>query len=108
MENMAVLISGEAAFGQVRDAAVAEDLLQETFLAALQARDRFAGKCSERTWLAGILRHKIYLRRIYRERSVCSEATTPRKDQQSWDECWGNHCPKRRFSIRFVVHRVVL
>src|SRR5580704_17012751 len=48
------------AVGQVRDASEAEDLVQETFLAALKSRDRFAGKSSERTWLTSILRHKIY------------------------------------------------
>jgi RNA polymerase sigma-70 factor (ECF subfamily) len=59
------------ALGQVRDAGVAEDLVQETFLAALKARDPFAGQSSERTWLVGILRHKIYdhLRRACRERA---------------------------------------
>jgi len=47
------------ALGQVRNASVAEDLVQETFLAALRGRDRFSGRSSERTWLVGILRHKI-------------------------------------------------
>ncbi|BCA53827.1 RNA polymerase, sigma-24 subunit, ECF subfamily [Nitrospira sp. KM1] len=44
---------------RVRDRAVAEDLVQETFLAALQSRDRFAGQSSERNWMIGILKHKI-------------------------------------------------
>src|SRR4051812_49277272 len=63
------------AVGQVRDANVAEDLVQETFLAALKAHDRFGRKSSERTWLTGILRHKIYdhLRRVCRERPVRQE-----------------------------------
>jgi RNA polymerase sigma-70 factor (ECF subfamily) len=43
--------------GVQRDAA--EDLVQECFLAALTARDRFEGDASERTWLMAILRHKI-------------------------------------------------
>jgi RNA polymerase sigma-70 factor (ECF subfamily) len=47
------------AIGQLRDASVAEDLVQETFLAAFKARDRFSAKSSERTWLVGILRHKF-------------------------------------------------
>jgi RNA polymerase sigma-70 factor (ECF subfamily) len=37
----------------------AEDLVQETFLAALQSRDRFQHRSSVRTWLFSILRHKI-------------------------------------------------
>src|SRR5512134_1775506 len=44
----------------VRDPALAEDLVQETFLAALAgAGNRFAGRSSVRTWLTGILKHKI-------------------------------------------------
>jgi RNA polymerase sigma-70 factor (ECF subfamily) len=38
---------------------LAEDLVQETLLAALQSRDRFQSRSSERTWLCSILRHKI-------------------------------------------------
>jgi RNA polymerase sigma-70 factor (ECF subfamily) len=38
------------ALGQVHDSSIAEDLVQETFLAAWKARDRFAGKSAERTW----------------------------------------------------------
>lgn len=38
---------------------LAEDLVQETFLAALQARGRFRGGATVRTWLLSILRHKI-------------------------------------------------
>lgn len=44
---------------RVRDEAVAEDLVQETLLAALQAHNKFEGRGSERTWLTGILKHKI-------------------------------------------------
>jgi RNA polymerase sigma-70 factor (ECF subfamily) len=54
---------------QTRDRAAAEDCVQETFLAALQARDAFRGKSSERTWLIGILHHKVcdHFRRRGRE-----------------------------------------
>ncbi|TVR52152.1 MAG: sigma-70 family RNA polymerase sigma factor [Puniceicoccaceae bacterium] len=57
------------ALARVRERAVAEDLVQDTFLAALKSRDRFRGQSSERTWLVGILRHKLfdYLRRKARE-----------------------------------------
>ncbi|MFH1718570.1 MAG: sigma-70 family RNA polymerase sigma factor [Planctomycetota bacterium] len=37
----------------------AEDMVQETLLAALQSWESFAGNSSQRTWLIGILRHKI-------------------------------------------------
>lgn len=47
------------AMARVNDAARAEDLVQETFLAALKARDSFRGGSTERTWLTSILKRKI-------------------------------------------------
>lgn len=44
---------------RVQDPSVAEDLIQETFLAAFRSRNKFEGRSSERTWLTGILKHKI-------------------------------------------------
>lgn len=41
------------------DRATAEDLVQETLLAAWGSRDRFEGQSTERTWLIGILKHKL-------------------------------------------------
>ena len=42
-----------------RDRSTAEDLVQETFLAALKDHSSFSGRSSESTWLVGILKHKI-------------------------------------------------
>src|SRR5271169_5925000 len=54
---------GDVLFGfamaRVRDRSAAQDLVQETFLAALLARANFAGRSSERAWLFGILRNKL-------------------------------------------------
>ena len=44
---------------RVRDRSAAEDVVQETFLAALAGRKSFSGGSSESTWLVGILKHKI-------------------------------------------------
>ncbi len=44
---------------RVRDAAVAEDLLQETLLAAVGSQQSHTGRSSERTWLVGIMKHKV-------------------------------------------------
>jgi RNA polymerase sigma-70 factor (ECF subfamily) len=44
---------------RVRDRGAAQDLVQETFLAALKARQSFAGRSTERAWLFGILRNKL-------------------------------------------------
>src|SRR3982751_3865936 len=43
---------------QLRDRDSAEDVVQETLLAALSGSG-FSGKSSLRTWLTGILKHKI-------------------------------------------------
>lgn len=43
----------------LRDISLAEDAVQETLLAALNADGAFEGRSSERTWLIGILKHKI-------------------------------------------------
>jgi RNA polymerase sigma-70 factor (ECF subfamily) len=44
---------------RVRDVSIAEDLVQETFLAALKSRESFKGQAAEKSWLIGILKHKI-------------------------------------------------
>ena len=76
------------AIGQVRDTGVAEDLVQDTFLAAIKARDRFAGQSSDRTWLVGILRHKIcdHLRRTCRERAVRADVPTSHTEDEAWED----------------------
>lgn len=46
------------ALARLRDPHLAEDAVQETLLAALQGGE-FSGKSAPRTWLTGILKHKI-------------------------------------------------
>ncbi len=45
---------------RLRDDVLAEDAVQETLLSAFQACSRFDGRSSEKTWLTGILKNKIY------------------------------------------------
>jgi len=54
---------------QLRDRHAAEDAVQETLLAALAGEAAFAGRSNLRTWLTGILKHKIIdaIRRASRE-----------------------------------------
>jgi RNA polymerase sigma-70 factor, ECF subfamily len=47
------------AVGYIRDRSLAEDMVQETFLAALKSSASFTGQSSQKTWLVGILKHKI-------------------------------------------------
>jgi RNA polymerase sigma-70 factor (ECF subfamily) len=58
---------------RVRDPALAEDVVQDTLVAAVENVHRFAGGSSPATWLTGILKHKI----------VDSMRTAGR---HSWDE----------------------
>ncbi len=44
---------------QLRDNELAEDVVQDTLLAALQGAEGFSGRSSLKTWLTGILKHKI-------------------------------------------------
>lgn len=57
---------------RLRDNTAAEDAIQETFLAALKAYEQFEGRGSERTWLVGILKHKIvdHFRKAVREAPI--------------------------------------
>jgi len=79
---------------QLRDAATAEDAVQETLLAAIQGAERFSGNSTVRTWLIGILKHKIFdhYRRASREqplRDDDSELATEDLDA-SFSADWGN------------------
>ena len=47
------------ALARVKDRDTAEDLVQETFLAAVKSKERFQGRSSVKTWLFGILKHKV-------------------------------------------------
>jgi len=62
------------AISRVGTRAEAEDLVQDTFLAALKSSN-FAERSAPQTWLIGILRHKImdHYRQLYREKSKSGE-----------------------------------
>ena len=47
------------AFLKVKDRHIAEDMVQETLFAAIAAKNTFSGQSTIRTWLTGILKHKI-------------------------------------------------
>ena len=71
------------AAARVRDRAIAQDLVQETFLAAIKSRERFAGRSSERSWLFGIMRNKLvdYYRLQSREITVTDlESALPEEE----------------------------
>jgi len=47
------------ALSRLRGPEAAEEVVQETFFAALKGLDQFAGRGAERAWLLGILKRKI-------------------------------------------------
>lgn len=57
---------------RVKDQDTAEEIVQNTFLAALQSKNSFAGRSSEKSWLFGILKHKImdHFRQTQKVRSL--------------------------------------
>jgi RNA polymerase sigma-70 factor, ECF subfamily len=74
----------------------AEELVQETLLAAMQAHADFAGRASERTWLLGIASHKIadHFRRAAKRR------TTSTPLESSADTDGPDAASKRDFDAR--------
>src|SRR5712671_3331325 len=65
MQDFRSRVEGERAYLlryaslQLRDAHAAEDAVQETLVAALAGEKSFGGRSNLRTWLTGILKHKI-------------------------------------------------
>lgn len=63
---------------RVKDRQVADDLVQETFIAAFKGLENYKGESSHRTWLFSILRNKIidHYRKYYRgkDKEVSSDA----------------------------------
>jgi RNA polymerase sigma-70 factor (ECF subfamily) len=55
------------ALARINDQELARDLVQETFLAALERLQKFEGKSTERTWLTAILKNKIV--DVYRKKA---------------------------------------
>lgn len=86
------------AMSRLREPEVAEELVQEALLAALQGRNKFAGNCSERTWLVSILKHKIidHYRRSSRRANVENIDTLMAEPEESfqaegeWKGHWKN------------------
>src|SRR5258708_39575098 len=73
------------AITRINDEEQARDLVQETFLAALEKVNTFEGKSSERTWLTAILRYKII--DVYRKKSsqiIITEINTAEQEQSDF------------------------
>jgi len=75
------------AMSRLGDRMEAEDLVQDTFLAALQAQSRFRGASSPRTWLIGVLRHKLvdHFRRSGRQQLLEDAGTLAAEADAAFD-----------------------
>lgn len=81
------------AITRVNDEELARDLVQETFLAALEKAEKFEGRSSESTWLIAILKNKII--DVYRKKSSGllkrQEALTEPQDPDDFFEADDGH-----------------
>ena len=97
---------------RVRDTAAAEDLLQETLLAAMGAYQAHEGRSSERTWLVGIMNHKVvdYFRRLART-SEFQISNEEGRDDLGWFESegtWRGHWREDQAPISWPAEAVRL
>lgn len=80
---------------RLRDRALAEEAVQEMFLSALQAKNKFGGQSSEKTWLVGILKHKIidHFRKQRREVSLEDSELLPTEREETFRSAgeWVGH-----------------
>ncbi|MEA3443291.1 MAG: sigma-70 family RNA polymerase sigma factor [Bacteroidota bacterium] len=78
------------AYHKTSSVAVAEDLVQDSFLAATEKIDSFKGNSSAKTWLFSILNHKIidfYRKKVNQTVGIESGVlSTYFDDDQSWQE----------------------
>ncbi len=66
----------------------AEELVQETFVSGLTSRQDFHGSATERTWLIGILRHKImdHYRASYRHTTISPDKLDVLTEESLFDQ----------------------
>ncbi|NOX26765.1 MAG: sigma-70 family RNA polymerase sigma factor [Gammaproteobacteria bacterium] len=77
------------ALARLRDKSAAEDVVQETLLAALKAQENFRGDSAVKTWLIGIMKFKIidFYRKSAREiQSESLEHTLSSSEDNDFDE----------------------
>ena len=71
---------------QLRNETWAEDVVSETFVAALEGSRKFAGQSQLKTWVVGILKHKIIDQFRRAKREVSSDAQLEAAQVETFDE----------------------
>ncbi len=79
------------AYFRVHNKDVSQDIVQETFISALKAKESFRGESSELTWLLAILKRKVidHFRKISsgKEKTI-SDYTLPFQDEGMYEGHW--------------------
>jgi RNA polymerase sigma-70 factor (ECF subfamily) len=75
---------------RLRDGAAAEDVVQDVFEAVLRRQAAFAGRSSLRTWLTGVLKHKI----VDRQRRQRDHGSLDDADDGAGAAALGLRCPQ--------------
>lgn len=112
------------AMGYVADREVAEEVVQDTWMAVIEGLNRFGGRSSLRTWTCGILIHKAKDRGVRERRHTTfsklesyddetEEAVDPSRFQQSGEwaghwaippQPWNDQTPEKLLASRQAVH----
>jgi RNA polymerase sigma-70 factor (ECF subfamily) len=96
----------------VRSEAVAEEVVQDTWLAVLRGVDRFEGRSQFRTWLFGVLANRARTTGGREARTVAVDLTAPTVDPArfgadgAWidpPEVWAERAEDRRTAARLAV-----
>ncbi|THJ21615.1 MAG: sigma-70 family RNA polymerase sigma factor [Nitrospira sp. CG24E] len=112
------------AMGYVADREVAEEVVQDTWMAVIESLDRFEGRSSLRTWICGILIHKAKDRGVPEKRHTTfsafesydddsEEAVDPSRFQQTGElaghwafppQPWDDRTPEKLLASRQAVN----
>ncbi len=93
---------------RIDDNELARDLVQETFLAALEGWDKFDRRSSEKTWLTAILKNKIF--DVYRKKSNKAQRQMISIDGSDTDEFFeeSGHWKEGRYPEAFGIEDISL
>lgn len=73
----------------LRDRSLAEDAVQDTYMAALERHDGFEGRAQLRTWLTAILKNKVVDLVRKRRRGLVALPSAPGESDESGDGAFG-------------------
>ena len=79
------------AYFRVQSKEVSEDIVQETFISALKAKDSFRGESTEITWLLAILKRKVidyFRKQSSSKQKSFTDYALPFKDEGMFEGHW--------------------